>query len=180
MSRHSIALPSSQQPLLQVQSQSKSNSSQSYALLSIALQRLVFCPPHASLTSVRLTLPRATLDRSPAEPLHRRWHAPPRRLMTVMARVTLTARLPSRFLVGGMHPPGVSPVSRNGVLLHFVRAVSLLLAQCGLAFVRHGSISADDDDIITMMMSSRRCRRLPHTTALPGDIAIPGQVPCTQ
>src|SRR5688572_24085270 len=89
MSRRSIALHSSQQPLLQVQSQSKSNSSQSYALLSIALQRPVFCPPHASLTSVRVTLPRVTLDRSPAEPLHRRWHAPPRRLMTVMARVTL-------------------------------------------------------------------------------------------
>src|SRR5678816_2812040 len=96
MSRRSIALPSSQQPLLQVQSQSKSSSSQSYALLSIALQRPMFCPPHASLTSVRVTLPRVTLqrplfrppcalftaarvtfDRSPAEPLHRRWHAPP-------------------------------------------------------------------------------------------------------
>src|SRR5678815_321494 len=69
--------------------------------------------------------------------------------MTFMARVTLTARLPYW----------------NGVLLHFVRAVSLLLAQWGLAFVRHGSISADDDAIVGMMMTTRRCRRLPHATS---------------
>src|SRR5688572_33234447 len=97
MSRRSIALPSSQQPLLQVQSQSKSPSSPSYALLSIALQRPVFCPPHASLTSVRVTFPRVTFDRSPAEPLHRRWHAPPRRLLHVLVRFPLYARLPTSF-----------------------------------------------------------------------------------
>ena len=99
MSRRSIALPSSQQPLLQVQSQSKSNSSQSYTLFkyrfaassvlpsprlinvsSCHFAAFMFCPPHVSLTS---------------------------------ARVTLIARLPSRFIVGGMHPPGVSLVSRS-------------------------------------------------------------------
>src|SRR5678815_5090356 len=180
MSRRSIALPSSQQPLLQVRSQSKSNPSQSYTLFKYRFAASSVLPSPRLINVSSCHFAACHFNRSSAEPLHRRWHAPPRRLMTVMARVTLTARLPSRFLVGGMHPPGVSPVSRNGVLLHFVRAVSLLLAQCGLAFVRHGSISADDDDIITMMMSSRRCRRLPHTTALPGDIAIPGQVPCTQ
>src|SRR5678815_2337143 len=148
MSRRSIALPSSQQPLLQVRSQSKSNPSQSYTLFKypFAASSLLPSPRLINVSSCHFAA--CHFNRSSAEPLHRRWHAPPRRLMTVMARVTLTARLPYW----------------NGVLLHFVRAVSLLLAQWGLAFVRHGSISTDDDDIITMMMSSRRCRRLPHAT----------------
>src|SRR5688572_18045860 len=153
MSLLSIALPSPQQPLLQVQSKSKS--SQSYTLFkyhfaassvlpSPRLINVSSCHFAASsvLPSPRLiTVSSCHFNRSPAEPLHCRWHAPPRRL----PRLSFAC-------------------CRSGVLLHLVRAVSLLLTQWGLAFVRHGSTSTDDDDIITMMMSSRRCRRLPHAT----------------
>src|SRR5678815_5770022 len=146
MSRRSIALPSSQQPLLQVQSQSKSNSSQSYALLSIALQRPVFCPPHASLTSVRVTLPRVTFDRSPAEPLHRRWHAPPA----------------SYDRHGSCHF-NRSPAVLEWCLVTLCPSGVVVAGSVGTGF-RPSWFHLDDDDIIMMMMPFRRCRRLPHAT----------------
>ena len=109
MSRRSIALPSSQQPLLQVQSQSKSNSSQSYTLFKYRFAASSVLPSPRLINVSSCHFAACHFNRSSAEPLHRRWHAPPRRLMTVMARVTLTARLPSRFIVGGMHPPASPP-----------------------------------------------------------------------
>ena len=135
----SNALPSPQQPLLQVQSKSKS--SQSYTLFKYHFAASSVLPSPRLINVSSCHFAACHFNRSSAEPLHRRWHAPPRRL----PRLSFAC-------------------CRSGVLLHLVRAVSLLLTQWGLAFVRHGSTSTDDDDIITMMMSSRRCRRLPHAT----------------
>src|SRR5678815_1391983 len=77
MSRRSIALPSSQQPLLQVQSQSKSNSSQSYTLFKYRFAASSVLPSPRLINVSSCHFAACHFIHSSAEPLHRRWHAPP-------------------------------------------------------------------------------------------------------